>query len=462
MSICVLPNGKVYFALVLSFCLSLCVGVAVHATTPDGVWEGTVAPEPDEHQEWHLMLANGRITGAAVVFYQDGGEETLPFRGTYTVSESKVTLNLEVENDGTWNSWPVSGTLSADGTRMSLAGVVDDNPGVSFELVRLGSPPPPGPSPSPPLTAADGIWEGVVTPEIDEIQEWLLILDNERILGSAAVYYGDGGQESLPFRGTYTVSESKITLNLEVEDDGRWVAWPVSGSISPNGTMMSLAGVVDGRPGVSFQLFRSGSPPAPEPTPTPTPATEPQEPTATPTETPALYPEPWRPWRVFTMDSADEFTRYPGGFDENPPGSVAVGNIPPGGPLLTDGKGVSIITAPGQLELLLFPTLDVGDNLVFMRASVQSVGKKAAVALAVLDGSMDGSIATNIPANSAIFEGGYDRMVLLYDPPGSTVIPVFQVANLAGDENVLVYLDNLEIYLLPKEGSVPNALLHGD
>jgi len=419
MSICVLPNGKVYFALVLSFCLSLCVSVAVHATTPDGVWEGTVAPEPDEHQEWHLMLANGRITGAAVVFYQDGGEETLPFRGTYTVSESKVTLNLEVEDDGTWNSWPVSGTLSADGTRMSLAGVVDDNPGVSFELVRLGSPPPPGPSPSPPLTAADGIWEGVVTPEIDEIQEWLLILDNETI----------------------------------------WVAWPVSGSISPNGTMMSLAGVVDGRPGVSFQLFRSGSPPAPEPTPTPTPATEPQEPTATPTETPALHPEPWR---VFTMDSADEFTRYPGGFDENPPGSVAVGNIPPGGPLLTDGKGVSIITAPGQLELLLFPTLDVGDNLVFMRASVQSVGKKAAVALAVLDGSMDGSIATNIPANSAIFEGGYDRMVLLYDPPGSTVIPVFQVANLAGDENVLVYLDNLEIYLLPKEGSVPNALLHGD
>ena len=203
--------------------------------------------------------------------------------------------------------------------------------------------------------------------------------------------------------------------------------------------------------------------PTPEPqkpTSTPTPLPKPKTPTPTPTLAP--FPEPWLPWRVFTMDSADEFTRYPGGFDGNPPGSVAVGAIPPGGPMMTDGNGVTIITAPGQLELLLFPTLDIGDNLVFMRASVQSVGKKAVIALAVLDGSMDGSIATNIPANSAIFEGGYDRMVLLYDPPGSTIIPVIQVSNLTGEENVLVYLDNLEIYLLPKEGSVPNALLHGD
>ncbi len=39
---------------------------------------------------------------------------------------------------------------------------------------------------------------------------------------------------------------------------------------------------------------------------------------------------------------------------------------------------------------------------------------------------------------------------------------MFQVANLPGTENVLIYLDNLEIYLLPQEGCVPNGLLYGE
>ncbi|HPO10252.1 MAG TPA: hypothetical protein PLZ55_16380 [bacterium] len=81
---------------------------------------------------------------------------------------------------------------------------------------------------------------------------------------------------------------------------------------------------------------------------------------------------------------------------------------------------------------------------------------------AALDGSMDGSTATNIPANSGIFADGYHRMVLLYEPPGESIVPVVQVANLPGTENVLIYLDNLEVYLLPKEGCVPNGLLYGE
>jgi len=49
---------------------------------------------------------------------------------------------------------------------------------------------------------------------------------------------------------------------------------------------------------------------------------------------------------------------------------------------------------------------------------------------------MDSSIATNIPANSSLFADGYHRMVLLYDPPGESFVPVVQVANLPGIENV--------------------------
>jgi len=121
-----------------------------------------------------------------------------------------------------------------------------------------------------------------------------------------------------------------------------------------------------------------------------------------------------------------------------------------------------MITNPGQLELLVFPTLDIGENVALIRLSVYSIGSGAAVGLGALDGSSDGSIATNIPANSGIFEDGYHRMVLLYDPPGNTIVPLFQVANLPGTENVLIYVDNLEIFLLPKEGCVPNSLLYGE
>jgi formylglycine-generating enzyme required for sulfatase activity len=141
---------------------------------------------------------------------------------------------------------------------------------------------------------------------------------------------------------------------------------------------------------------------------------------------------------------------------------VEVGEIPTDVGGLSDGKGATITVAPGQVELLLFPTLEVGANVALIRASVQSTRRGAAVALAVLDGSMDGSIATNIPADSAIFQGEYQRMVLIFDAPGTAIMPVVQVANLRGDEALSVYLDNVEIYLLPRGVSIPSDMLYGE
>ncbi len=165
---------------------------------------------------------------------------------------------------------------------------------------------------------------------------------------------------------------------------------------------------------------------------------------------------------MFTFDSAQEFQRYPGGFVGAQNGNVFLGSIPDGSDGFTDRQGVVISTNPGQLELLVFPTLDIGENTALIRLSVQSIGAGAAVGLGALDGSNDGSIATNIPANSGIFADGYHCLVLLYDPPGTSIVPVVQVANLPGTENVLLYIDNLEIFLLPKDGCVPNSLLYGE
>ena len=138
------------------------------------------------------------------------------------------------------------------------------------------------------------------------------------------------------------------------------------------------------------------------------------------------------PTWTFLFEDSSEFEEYPGGFVDAGVGTLILGGIPSDTTGLTDGQGAIIITAPGAVELLMFPALDVGENLVFIRASIQSTGGGASIGLAALDGSMDGSIGTNIPANSGIYKDEYHRITLLYNPPGTTITPVFQVANIPG------------------------------
>jgi|GEM_PF-6495446 hypothetical protein len=170
--------------------------------------------------------------------------------------------------------------------------------------------------------------------------------------------------------------------------------------------------------------------------------------------------EEWTPIRVFPLDSESEFTVIPGGFIDALIGRYQIGAIPTDENDLSDGQGVTITVAPGAVELLLFPAIEVENSVVLVRAAVQSTASGAAIGLAALNGAMDNSIATNIPANSELFLNEYQRMMVVYDPPGTTVIPAFQVANLAGNQSVTVYLDNMEVFLLPEEGSVPNFLFY--
>lgn len=246
--------------------------------------------------------------------------------------------------------------------------------------------------------------------------------------------------------------------DFSLTSDSEWIdAGTSEGVLLPSFDFYGNARIIGD--GVDIGPIEYGStipPPTPRPTETPSPI---QTPTTSPTP---VAPSELTPMKVIRFDSPDEFEQYSGGFENAPGGSVVLGEIPQGVDDFTDGRGAVITTAPGQVELLMFTTLNVGENTVLIRVSVQATGPGAAVALATLDGSMDGSIATNIPANSAIFQGKYQRMVLLYDPPGMTVAPVLQVANLGLGQQVSVYVDNLEIYLLPKDGCVPNSLLYGE
>lgn len=166
-------------------------------------------------------------------------------------------------------------------------------------------------------------------------------------------------------------------------------------------------------------------------------------------ETPLFPPELMPKLTLFDCNSPDLITLVPGGFTGLPAGTAEFGTIPGPEEGFTDGTGITITVDPGEVQLILFPAVEVGNMLVMISASVQSTAPGASLALAGLDSSMDGSIATNIPANSDIYMESYHRMILGFNPKGPNVMPVFQVANLAGTDPVQVYLDNIEVFTAP-------------
>jgi hypothetical protein len=153
---------------------------------------------------------------------------------------------------------------------------------------------------------------------------------------------------------------------------------------------------------------------------------------------------------IITLDNEEDYTRIPGGFLGYSPGSTEIGTIPEVEGY-SDGRGLIITAAPNQVETILCPTFDVSDYKVLIRVTIQATAPGAEVALAALDGSMDGSIGTNIPANSEILLDGYHQMTLSYEPTSGSVVPVIQLANLNNTEPVTIYVDNIEIIMLPHE-----------
>jgi hypothetical protein len=177
-------------------------------------------------------------------------------------------------------------------------------------------------------------------------------------------------------------------------------------------------------------------------------------PTPTPIYTPLPLPEvSW----YFPLEVETEIERISGGLMEPPypGGDVYFGEIPSG----EDGLGAMFILAPGQVELFKFPTLELGPYPVFVRASVFASAGGASIGLAALDGQLDGSIATNIPADSSIYKDRYHWIYLLYKAPGNSIVPIFQVSNLNANQPIVIYLDTLEVYVLDGEKGVPCELM---
>ena len=206
--------------------------------------------------------------------------------------------------------------------------------------------------------------------------------------------------------------------------------------------------------------FNVGMTPTPieEPEATPTPTVTPTntpvgEPEATPTPDEGggdlLPPEMMPELTAFDCNSAEQITAVPGGFNSYPEGISEIGALPDADGLLTDGTGLVVTCKPGSVQLVMLPTVEVGERIVLISATVRTTAAGASVGLAGIDASMDGSIATNIPANSDIYMGEYKRILLGFSPKGTSITPAFQLANLAGETTVTAYLDNVEIFTAP-------------
>lgn len=201
------------------------------------------------------------------------------------------------------------------------------------------------------------------------------------------------------------------------------------------------------------------------PTPTLTATATPSQPpiaTATPTSPSTVL----KPAYVFTFDRAaeeDGFQVFPGGFDNRAGGDGETGFIPAdsSGQGLTNGVGYSFVVDGGEVLLLLGPEIEVGTSGVLMRLSVRATGPGCTFTLAGLDGSFDGSIGIDTVAESTHFINGYKVMTFHYNPPGNRFRPILQAANRDGNSQVRITIDNLEVYLVGSNDSIPGDLLNG-
>lgn len=130
-------------------------------------------------------------------------------------------------------------------------------------------------------------------------------------------------------------------------------------------------------------------------------------------------------------------------------------------PGATNGTGLKVNLQPGQAIMIWNPSpIAVSDQSpLLFRVTARSSGPGAAVALAALDGSFNGSVATNQSTDSAILSTGYKRLTMLYKPPSNQVVPILQVT-ATGNQTVEIVFDNFEIYPV-KAGTVFHASMLG-
>ncbi|MDX9753853.1 MAG: hypothetical protein RBU29_07825, partial [bacterium] len=159
------------------------------------------------------------------------------------------------------------------------------------------------------------------------------------------------------------------------------------------------------------------------------------------------------PAAVYTFDQKTlaeaQCMEFPGGFDSYPGGESALGEIPKtANEEISNGRGLIFTCDPGENQLILgFPPIEVGPYPVLIKCYVQTSSPEGQFAIAALDGTFNGSIATLIPNDSATLTGQYQQACLLYQPTDSTTVaPALQLfVPSTATGSVTAYVDNLQV-----------------
>jgi len=150
-----------------------------------------------------------------------------------------------------------------------------------------------------------------------------------------------------------------------------------------------------------------------------------------------------------TVEAAG-FAQVPGGFlAGSTPGLSSISSIPFGWTSPSaDNRGVMFTCNPGEIQLIMAsPAIGVGQQPTLIRMTARASSGEGTFALAALDGSLDGSIAYDIPASTAYMTGGFTQAAMLYEPTKTdSAVVVLQLAVPATASGpVSVYVDQIEV-----------------
>jgi subtilisin-like proprotein convertase family protein len=143
------------------------------------------------------------------------------------------------------------------------------------------------------------------------------------------------------------------------------------------------------------------------------------------------------------------FMVYPGGLDGlYGPGGAQLGT--PSWGDLGSRYGQSLLTsaAPGEvITVVLDPTRAIAvEAEALLSVRVTSSGPGATIAIALVEQSFDGSLGFLSPIDSGVFENCWGTLNTYFSPASGGVLPVLQIANIRGTEEVSVAFDNLTVY----------------
>lgn len=183
----------------------------------------------------------------------------------------------------------------------------------------------------------------------------------------------------------------------------------------------------------------------------------------------AAYPQPDLVYEFAeTTLAANGWGEVPGGFLGAEPGAVGfIDYLQDMVPSTLDRKGLLLSVQPGQVAFVYaLNDFDTQGYPVLLRMTVRSDAPGAQAALVALRGdlaggvSVDGSIATHIPANSGAFSAGERQSTLLYQPGGANILtPAIQLAAPPQGGPVNLLVDRLELYRLEPGDAIPVSLL---